>query len=131
MVGADAEGQAAVDDVLAQTEGEADDAFVGALIVDGIVVERASHARDGRIEARAVLLPHDLLDDDGHLLLVDDVARGLHVGFRVLEVDRSIDALDGIRKHEEHPAAVVEIGHHISVVDTGKRLVVAVFEERT
>ena len=65
---------------------------------------------------------------DSHLLLVDDVARGSHVGLRVLIVDRSIDTLDGTRQHLEHGIFVVEIRNHIGGVDTSKRLVVSIFE---
>ena len=77
----------------------------------------------------AVATAHHFLEHDGHFLLVDHIARGLHVGFRVLEKHRGVHPLDGIAEHGEHAPVVVEIGHHVGVVDPGKRLVMTVFEQ--
>ena len=70
------------------------------------------------------------MQDDSHLFLVDNIARCLHVGLRVAEVDRSIYSLDGIAQHAQHLVLVVQIGNHIGVVDTGEGLVVRVFQQR-
>ena len=78
----------------------------------------------------AILVAHYLLQDDGHFLLVDDVAGGLHVGLRVAEEHRCIYPLDGIAEHAEHLVLVVQIGNHVRVVDSGEGLVVRVFEQR-
>ena len=127
----DAQRAAAVHNIFAQAEGETHRALFGALVVEGIVIERAPHARNVGIEVVAVAAADHFLQHHGHFLLVDHIARGLHVGLRVLEIDRSIHAFDGIAKHGEHAPVVVEIGHHVGVVDAGKRLVMAVFEQRT
>ena len=87
MVGTDAQGQSAVDDVLAQSQCEADHALFRLFLPDGVIVERTRHARERRVVAVAVLCAHHLLEDDCHLLLVDDVARRLHVRLAVLVVD--------------------------------------------
>ena len=73
MAGREAQGLASIDDVLAQPEGKVDDPLLGTLVADGVVVERPCHARKRGIVAVAILPAGDLLDDDCHLLLVDDV----------------------------------------------------------
>ena len=129
MMGRDAQRLATVDDVLAQSEGQRGDALLGLLVADGIVVERAQHAAERRIEAGAVLAAYDLLQDDGHLLLVDDIRRGGHVGLGVLVVDGGVDGLDGTGQHAQHLVLVVQIGHHVGGVDTGEGLVVGVLQQ--
>ena len=124
------ERQAAVYDILTQSECQIDDTFFGLLVPQGIVVERACHARHAGIEAGTVLVADYFLEDDGHLLLVDDVARGLHVGFGVSEVDGGVNTLDRVAQHAEHLVLVVQVGNHVRIVNAGKGLVVRVFEQR-
>ena len=77
-----------------------------------------------------MLLTDDFLQDDRHLLLVDDVLRGQHIGFRILVIDGGIDTLDGAGQHAQHLVLVVETGYHVGGVDAGERLVVTVFKQR-
>ena len=129
MVGREAQGHASVHDVLAQAEGQVDNALFCLLFADGVVVERTRHARHGRVVAVAILVAHHLLEDDGHLLLVNDVARGLHVGFRVAEEHRGIHTFDGVGEHAQHFIFVIQIRNHVRVVDAGEGLVVRVFQQ--
>ena len=73
MVGRHTERLSAVHDVLAQSEGQRGYAFFGQLVADGIVVQRTQHTREGGIETGTIAIAHYLLQDDGHLFLVDDV----------------------------------------------------------
>ena len=130
MVGRHTQRLSAVDDIFSQTEGQRRDAFLSQLVANGIIVQRAQHAREGGIEAGAILLAHHLLQDDGHLLLVDDIAGGSHIGLRVLIINGGIDALDGTGQHAQHLVLIVQIGYHIGGVDAGKGLVVGVLEQR-
>ena len=127
----DAQGLAAVDDVFSQAERQGGDALLGLLFPDGIVVQGAEDTRDVRVEAAAVVLACHLLENDRHLLLVDDVARGSHVGLGVAVVDGGIDRLDGTRQHPQHLVLVFQTGYHIGGVNAGERLIVAVFQQRT
>ena len=86
MVGADAQGLPAIDYVFAKSEGEACYAFFGLLVAYGVVVDGAQHAAEVGIVAVGVLSAYHFLQYDGHLLLVDDVARGSHVGLRVFVI---------------------------------------------
>ena len=118
----DAQGLAAVDDVFSQAERQGGDALFGLLFPDGIVVQGAEDTRDVRVETAAVVLACHLLENDRHLLLVDDVARGSHVGLGVAVVDGGIDRLDGTRQHPQHLVLVFQTGYHIGGVNAGERL---------
>ena len=131
MIGRDAQRLSAVDDILAQSQSQRGDTLLGGLVADGVVVQRTEHARERGIIAVTILTADDLLQDDGHLLLVDDVLRGYHICLRVLVVHRGVDALDGTGQHAQHLILVVQIGYHIRTVDAGEGLVVAVLQERT
>ena len=130
MVRADTERLSAVDDIFPQSEGQAGHTFFARLALQRVVVQRTQHTADVGIVAIAVALAHHLLQDDRHLLLVDDVRCGRHISLRILEIDAGIDALDGGGKHLQHLILVVEIGYHIGGVDAGEGLVVGVFEQR-
>ena len=127
---ADAQRESAIDDVFAQSQCQVDDAFVGTFVADGVVVDRTGHTRNLRIEAVAVLCADHLLQNDGHLLLVDDVRRGGHVVLRRTVEDAGIHRLDRIAEHVQPQVFVVGVGHHVRRVDAGEGLVVAVLQER-
>lgn len=103
---------------------------VGFLVTDGIVVHRSQHTGDIGVEPVAILLADDLLKNDGHLLLVDDVARSRHIRFRVLEEHRGVDTFDGTGQHPQHLVLVVEPWNHIGVVDSGKGLIMRILQKR-
>ena len=107
MCGADAQAGAAIDDVLAETHCQRDGSFLGLLVADGVIVDAACYAADDGIEPAVVLFAHHFLQDDGHLLLVDDVARGRHVVLAAAVEDAGIDGFDGFGKHGETLIAVV------------------------
>ena len=69
------------------------------------------------------------MQNDGHLLLVDDVGGGGHVGFAVGVEYRGIYPFYGCCEHAVHLFVVVEIGYHVGRVYTGEGLVVRVFEQ--
>ena len=76
------------------------------------------------------MLAHHLLQDDCHLLLVDDIGGGRHVVLRTAVEDRGIDRLDGIGEEFHTTVFVLDVGNHVGAVDAGKRLVMRVFEQR-
>jgi len=80
VAGRETQRAAAVDDQLAQSEGDVADPLFGRLVAYGVVVDRPRHARQGREEEPVLLRAAHLLDHDGHLLLGDQVLRRLHVG---------------------------------------------------
>ena len=129
VVRTDTQGETAVDNVFSKSQRQAHRAFFGQFVVDGIIVDRAGHTGYGRIVTVAILGANHFLKDDGHLFLVDDVASGLHVGLAILIIYGGIHTLDGIAQHAEHLVLVVQIGNHVSGIDTGKRLVVGVFQQ--
>ena len=129
VIGAHAQRLPAIDDILAQSECEAGDALLGLLVAYGVVVERSEHATHVGIVVGAVGVSHHFLEDDRHLLLVDDIARGRHVGLGVAVVDRRVDRLDGTSQHAQHLVLVVEIRNHIGGVDACERLIVGILEE--
>src|SRR5215469_11018735 len=64
----------------------------------GVKVVRSHDAREIRIEARAMQGAHDLLQNDGHLLLFQAIRSGAHISLGVLAVCRRVDSLDGFRE---------------------------------
>ena len=131
MIRTDAEGLTAIHDILTQSEGKTGYTLLCLLIADRIIVERTEHATHRRIIAGAVVLAHHLLQDNRHLLLVDDVAGGCHVCLGIAIEYRGIHALDGTGEHLEHLILIVEIRNHIGGIDAGERLIVGIFEQRT
>ena len=53
----------------------------------------------------------------------------MHVGFTILIIYGSIYSLDGIAQHAEHFVLIVQIRNHVSGIDSGKGLVVGVFQQ--
>ena len=124
MIGREAERHATVYDIFSQTEGEVHSAFFGFFITDRIIVQRACHTGHTGVVTVTILVADYLLQNDRHLFLVDDIACGLHICFTVAEVDRSVHAFYGIGQHTKHFVFIIQIGDHIRIVYSGKRLIV-------
>ncbi len=77
-----------------QAQCQAHHAFLRAGAGQRVVAVGTGHPRNLRVEARPVAIPHDLLDDDGHLLpaLRDPQASTIRLGRR--EVRGGVDELD-------------------------------------
>ena len=131
VAGRETQRAAAVDDQLAQSEGDVADPLFGRLVAYGVVVDRPSHARERGEEEPVLLRAAHLLDHDGHLLLGDQVLRRLHVGLRRREIDRGVDALDRLLQQTQLAVFVpLRIGNHIGRIDAGEGLVVRIFQLR-
>jgi len=125
-----AQAHTAIDNVLAQTKGQRDGALLGFLVANGVIVDAACQALDDGIESGAILLTDNLLEDDSHLLLVDDVGGGSHVVLRTAVEDRGIDCLDGIGQKFHTTLLVLDVRNHVGAIDARKVLVMRVFEQR-
>ena len=71
-----------------------------------------------------------MLQDDCHLLLVDDIARCGHISLGIAIEHRGIHTLDGTRQHLKHLILVLKIRYHIGGIDSCKGLIVGIFEKR-
>ena len=131
MIRAYPERLASVHDILTQSQGQIGNAFLRGLITNGIIIERAQHAAHIGIVMVAVGVANHLLQDNGHLLLVDDIARGRHVSLGVTIVNRGINPLDGAGQHVEHLVLVVQAWYHIGGIDAGEGLVMRIFQQGT
>ena len=129
MIGRETERHATVYDVLAKTEGEIYCTFFGLFITDGVIVERTCHAGHTGVITVAILVADYLLQDDSHLLLIDDITCGLHIRLAVAEIDRSIYAFDGVGQHTEHFVFIIQIRNHISIIDSGEGLIVRILQQ--
>ena len=130
MIGRETERHTSVYNIFSQTEGKVHGTFFGFLVTDRIVVQRTGHAGHAGIVAVTILVADNFLQDDCHLFLVDDVACGLHISLAVAEINRSIYSFDGIGQHTEHFIFIIQIGNHIGIIDSGKRLIVRVLQQR-
>ena len=130
VAGREAQRAPSVDDQLAQPHGQVADAVRRLFVADRVVVDRACDARAGGQEDAVLLRAAHLLDDNGHLLLGDEVLRGGDVGPRRREVDRGVDALDRPQQQAQHLVLVVGVGDHVGGVDPGEGLVVRILELR-
>ena len=91
---ADTKAGSTIHDVLSKTHRQRDSSLLGLLVTDGVVVDASCHTTNDRIEAAVVLLAHDLLKDDGHLLLVNHIACGRHVVLAAAIEDAGVNALN-------------------------------------
>ena len=130
MVWRDTKRLTAINDILAKTKGKRDDTFLCCLLTYWVIVQGTKHTREVRIIEIAIALTHDLLQDDGHLLLVNDVLGSRHISLRVLVIDRGIDCLDGTGEHTQHLVLIFQIWYHIGRIDTCEGLVVSILKER-
>ena len=128
MVRANSQGLTAIHDILAQSERQAGDTLLRRLIPYRIIVEGAKHATHVRIESVAIILSYHLLQDDRHLLLVDDIASSSHIRLGITIEHRGIHTLDGTSQHLEHLILVLQIRYHIGGIDAGERLIMSILQ---
>ena len=126
----EAQGDAAVDDGLAQAQGDVDHPVLGLGLADGIIIVGAGHAGKVGIEAFRVRPAHHRLDDHGHLFVLHAVGRAGDVGLGLAEERRRIDELDGVDQVEEADiVAVLVVGQHLGGIDAGERLVEGILQQ--
>ena len=131
MIRTDTQGLTTIHDILTQSEGETGYAFLCLFISYRIIVERTEHTTHCWVETGAIILSHHLLQNNRHLLLVDDVAGGCHIRLGITIEHGGIHALDGTSQHLEHLILIIKIRNHIGRIDTGKRLIVRILKKRT
>ena len=131
MIRTDTQGLTTIHDILTQSEGETGYAFLCLFISYRIIVKRTEHTTHRWVEAGAIILTHHLLQDNRHLLLVDDVAGGSHIRLGITIEHGGIHALDGTSQHLKHLIFILKIRNHIGRIDTGKRLIVRILKKRT
>ena len=102
VIRTDTQRKSAVNYVFTKSQRQAYSTFFCLLIVDRIIVDRTRHTRNGRIITVAILGTHYLLQDNRHLLLVDNIAGGLHIRLAVLIIYRGVNSLYGIAQHTQH-----------------------------
>ena len=129
MIRTDTQSQSAVNDILAESQCQTDGTFFSRFVIDRIIVDGTGHSRYGRIITVAILGSDYLLQNNGHLFLVDDVTGGLHVSLAVTIINRSIHTFYRITQHTEHFIFVFQIRNHIGGIDTGKRLVMRILKK--
>ena len=113
MPGRETQRQAAIYDIFTQAQRDIGDTILSLLITDRVEVQRTGHTRDGRIEMILVAVAHHLLQDNSHLLLVDQVGGRRHISLTVTIEHRSIDRLDRIAHDPQHLILLLDLRHHI------------------
>ena len=131
MVRTNTKGLTSIYNIFTQAQGKTGDSLFSLFITYRIIIERTEHTAHGRIKPRAIIFTYNLLQDDSHLFLIDDIARGCHISLRIAIEHRSIDTLDGTGQHLQHLILIFEIRNHIGRINTGKWLIVGIFEQRT
>ena len=120
---------AAIHYIFAKSHSYLAHSVLGAFFVHGIIVKRAPYARKRWIEIAVVGASHHFLYYHCHLLLVDNVARGLHICLAVGEEHRGIHSLYGVAQLLEHGSLIGEMRYHVGGIDAGKGLIMAIFEQ--
>ncbi len=77
-----------------------------------------------------MLLSRHFLQYDRHLLLIDDIAGGVHVCLGIGKEYGGINRLYGICQHTHTHRRVLYIRNHICGIDSGKGLIMRVFKQR-
>ena len=129
MCRADAQARTTIHDVFSKTHCQRDCTLFGLLFANGVIVDATCHTADDGVEAAVVLLAYHLLQNDCHLLLVDDIAGGLHIVLTAPVEDTGINGLDGFGEHRETLVAVVCCRYHIGTIYTCEGLVVRILEQ--
>ena len=131
MVRTNTKGLTSIYDIFTQAQGQTGYTLFSLFITYRIIIERTEHTAHGRIKPCTIVFAHNLLQDNSHLFLIDDIARCGHVSLRIAIEHRSIDTLDGTGQHLQHLILIFQIRNHIGRINTGKRLIVGIFEQRT
>ncbi len=127
--GGEAQGAAAVDDGLAEAEAHEAHPVLRLLPTERVVVERAGDAGGVGVPVGAVLASDDLLDDDGHLLILVEVVGGPGVLLCPPEEGRRPDGAHRVAKLLQPMLIGSAVRDHGGHVDAGVRLVVGVLQE--
>ena len=72
---------------------------------------------------------HNLLQNDRHFFLIDQVGSSRHIGLAIPVKDRGVDCFDGIADGTQHLVLIVDLGHHIGRVDSGEGLIMRIFQQ--
>ena len=78
---------ASIYDILAQTESQIYRTFFSLFVTNGIIIERAGYTGHGRIITVTILIADYLLQDNGHLFLIDHIRSSLHICLTVTKID--------------------------------------------
>ena len=79
MIGRHTERLTTIDNVFTKTQCQRGNTFLGCLLANGIIVERAKHTREVGIIEIAIAFAHHFLQNHGHLLLINDVRCRCHI----------------------------------------------------
>ena len=129
MTGRKTECLTSVDNIFSETDSYFCHSVFDCLIAYGIIIKRTPYSAERRIIEALMIFADNFLNDNSHFLLIYDIGGRGHIGFAVVEENRSIDALYSIGKHLNHNLAVFDLRYHIGRINAGKRLVVAVFKK--
>ena len=120
----------AVYNIFSQSQCQIDGSFLRFFITQRIIIQRTRHTGHGWIITVTILIADYFLQNNGHFFLIDHIRCSLHIGFTIPKINGSINAFDCIGKHTQHLIPIVQIRNHISVIDSGKRLIVRIFQQR-
>ena len=129
MTGRETQRLSAIYDIFTQTEGNIGNSVFRLFVTDRIEIQRTGHAGDSRVEMIVVTVADHFLQDDRHLLLIDQVGRGSHISLTVTIKDGSINRLDRIAQQAEHFIFIIQPGNHIGRINPGERLIMRVFQQ--
>ena len=113
MSGRETQRQATIYDIFTQAQRDIGDSILRLLIADRVEIQRTGHTRDRRIEMILVAVAHHLLQDNSHLLLVDQIGGRRHISLTVTIEHRSIDRLDRVAHYPQHLILLLDLRHHI------------------
>ena len=86
----DAKACSAIHNVLAKAHRKRNGSLFSLLVADWIIVDTSRHTTNDWVEATVMFLSHNLLHDNGHLFLVNHIARGSHIVFAATIEDAGI-----------------------------------------
>ena len=128
LCGTESEAVSFIDYGLSHAEGQHTQAVLGSPASRGVVIEGSGHPGDIGKPVAVMVASGDVLDDHGHLLVLDRMAGTLEVFAGQLEIGRCPDGLDGILELLQPVFEAPRVGDHRCLVDSCKRLEVAVLQ---
>ena len=134
VFGRKAQRLSAVNDILSESESNVGNPVLRPFVANGIEIQRTSNPRERWIEIRQSIpvsihrvIPraNNLLQNDGHLFLVNQVLGRRQIGLAVAIEHRSVNSFDGRTEQPQHHT----LRNHVGLIHASERLIVGILQQ--
>ncbi len=115
--------------ILAKPHRHIHNTIIASFITNRIIIYRPCHTRNSRIKQLIIFLPHNFLQHNSHLLLINKIVRRRHIRLTILIKHRSIHRLDRIAQISYHLILITHIRNHVCRINTRKGLILRILQQ--